>query len=230
MSITEAMKWVEKIPQDDEVGPEQEAWLKDNDNIIQEAISVYRAHVFPSFPEDTSTQHSGSLFSRIYIAYRHQGFTYIVSDAEHVAALHAFRNRPSAIVYLCAHAESRVADDPIVISVPALWHPDVFSGTSHPAERTLHQVRVFDDVPAALHDAAAFPTFTDVEKANEDRGMGMVRYTLHGWQKQNMYMSRDGWCAMQHYFTEHYDLKEVLDSEGNVLSSEHGVDPSAARL
>lgn len=43
MSITEAVKWVEKIPQDDEIGPEQEAWLKDSDNIIQEAISVYRA-------------------------------------------------------------------------------------------------------------------------------------------------------------------------------------------
>lgn len=44
MNITEAMEWVEKLPpQDEELEPEQEAWLEDNDDIIQEAISVYRA-------------------------------------------------------------------------------------------------------------------------------------------------------------------------------------------
>ncbi|KAJ7028731.1 hypothetical protein C8F04DRAFT_1237389 [Mycena alexandri] len=205
MNITEAMEWVEKLPpQDEELEPEQEAWLADNDDIIQEAISVYRAHFFPGLPEDTSTEHSGSLFSRTYceytpplysdpptIAYRHRGFTYVVSDAEHVAALHAMRDLPAAITYLEAHADSRIADpdEPLVFTVPALWHPDVFCGTSHPDERELHHIGD-DDVPAALHDADAFPTYGDVKKASEAQGLGTVRYTLYGWRKRNMSLGR----------------------------------------
>ncbi|KAJ7756957.1 hypothetical protein B0H16DRAFT_1537541, partial [Mycena metata] len=237
MSLTEAIEWVEQIPsRGDEVGPEQEAWLKDNDDIIQEAISVFRAHFFPGLREDTSIERSGSLFSRIYteytpllysdpptIAYRHQGFTYIVSDPDHVVALHAMRDLPAAITYLQLHADSRVADSnkPVVFTVPALWHPDVFPGSSHPDERNLYQIDN-EDVPAAIHNADTFPTMADVKKASDAQGLGTVRYTLYGLQKRNMCASRANWCAMQHYFTEHYDLKEVLDSEGNVLNSEHG--------
>jgi hypothetical protein len=51
-----------------------------------------------------------------------------------------------------------------------------------------------------------------------------VRYTMYDWRKHEEYHSQPDWIACQHYFSEQYDLKEVLDPEGNVLSSEVATD------
>ncbi|KAJ6531288.1 hypothetical protein B0H19DRAFT_1273494 [Mycena capillaripes] len=52
----------------------------------------------------------------------------------------------------------------------------------------------------AAPDPVAFPTLRDAVEAS------------------------GGWRKRQRYIAEHYDLKEVLDSEGNVVSSEQGTD------
>ncbi|KAJ7756978.1 hypothetical protein B0H16DRAFT_1537593 [Mycena metata] len=186
MSIEEAFDWFGEIPQGeklDALTPEQEVWLNHNDGKIQEALGVLftyyaAAGMIPSRPLNSTTEHSGSLFSiphseytpPLYsdpptIVFSHQGSTYTVSDPQHVAALHSIRDWPAAIAYLQTHAESRVPNPPLVFTVPAIWHPDVFPGTAHPDELQLHGFNPEDEVPAALHDAAAFPTIADISKA-----------------------------------------------------------------
>ncbi|KAJ7785798.1 hypothetical protein B0H16DRAFT_1875932 [Mycena metata] len=233
MSVLEAFDWYQKtsiVDQLEAITPEQEAWLNENDDSIQEALSVlsYYAQTVSARPQNGSIEHSGSLFSfdPPEILFRHQGFIYTVSNPQHVAVLHTIRDWNSALAYIRSHADSRVPDAPFVFTVPATWHPDVFPGASHPGERKLYDIGPRDPLPAALHDADAYPVFCDAKNASEAQGLGTVRYTLYGWQKRNAYISCqcDGWCTMQHYFAAHYDVKEILDSEGNVLSVESGVD------
>ncbi|KAJ7672621.1 hypothetical protein DFH06DRAFT_1176959 [Mycena polygramma] len=66
---------------------------------------------------------------------------------------------------------------------------------------------------------------------DEANGQGKytVRYTLHGSRKRHEYMYARAydWPAIlrarHRYLTDHYDLKEVLDADGKVISSELGI-------
>jgi hypothetical protein len=217
------------------------AWVDDNRAKIREATTTFIAFhanklYVPSFstqfsihpltpsPPGASINPSGSLFAcsdtsshlPIYwdpavIILQHEGFTYTVSAPSHVAELHAFRDWPRAFEYLQAHCDSRETVKPMVFTVPAAWHPDVFAGETHP-----------DAVPDAPHDAAAFPVWRDAKEASV--GKGKIRYTLYGWRKRDAYTNGDTWRERQHYFAENYDLKEVLDTEGKVVGSERRTD------
>jgi hypothetical protein len=103
------------------------------------------------------------------------------------------------------------------MTFPGTWHVDVFFGSRHP-EEALEYDRS-DNIPHHRHDAAAFPTMDDVKKSGE--GMGKVRYTIFG-RNRAAYRRADGWRAKNRYVGEHYDLKEILDPAGNVVSTEHG--------
>jgi hypothetical protein len=162
---------------------------------------------------------SGSLFEKCDVSFyvpiywtpstirrEHEGFVYTVSSPQHVAALHAFRDWEPAFAYLQAHCDSRVAVEPMVFHVSATWNPDVFPGDRHPDST----------------DSVILPTWRAV--AETDKGKGRVRYTLYGWRKRQAYGDAYDWRARQRYFSEHYDLREVLDVEGRVVSSEHGTD------
>jgi hypothetical protein len=58
----------------------------------------------------------------------------------------------------------------------------------------------------------------------EARKKNRVRYTLYDWRKHEEYHNYPDLIARRHYFSEQYDLKEVLDPEGNVVSSEVATD------
>ncbi|KAJ7756966.1 hypothetical protein B0H16DRAFT_1721434 [Mycena metata] len=168
---------------------------------------------------------------------RHEGFTYTVTNPFHVAPLHEFRDsglppfsfkelrqqrraRPSyiaAAAYLFANYDSRVAWAPLVMTVPEGWHPGVWRLNVHPEEREALR-------SGAVHDPVRFPVISDVTAAAHAAGkFETTRYTIFGWRKleeeYGMY-----WRAHQRYIMEHFDLKEVLDAEDRVLSSEWAAD------
>ncbi|KAJ7625071.1 hypothetical protein DFH06DRAFT_1339847 [Mycena polygramma] len=232
MSLWEAHMWSNMSPEDDELralfptladDKRKEAWVDRNRENIREGMKIFLAVHADEFAPGVSIDPSGSLFGRsqeylnipVYwdpatITWEHEGFVYSVPTPQHVAALHATRTWPTALAYIQAHHDSRTAVGPMVFNVPAVWHPDVCPHETHP-----------DAPPGAPHDANAFPTWRDAQQAS--KGKGKVRYTLYGWRKDFDECLLD-WRARQHYFSKHYDLKEVLDDDGRVVSSEHGMD------
>ncbi|KAJ6588388.1 hypothetical protein B0H19DRAFT_1248057 [Mycena capillaripes] len=143
----------------------KEAWIDDNRAKIKEAMTIFMAF-HPDgliFPADVSIEPSGSLFvacepsfyvpifwNPSTIMREHEGFIYTVFTPGHVAALHAFRHWMPALAYFQAHYDSRMAPQPLVSHVPAIWYPDVFPFQTHP-----------DEVPGAPYDPIAFPTWRD---------------------------------------------------------------------
>ncbi|KAF8183778.1 hypothetical protein K438DRAFT_2020524 [Mycena galopus ATCC 62051] len=59
---------------------------------------------------------------------------------------------------------------------------------------------------------------------------GRVRYTLSDWRKRRVHHTAPNILAVQRYYLENYDLKEVLDVEGNVVRSEEGEKYTESRL
>jgi hypothetical protein len=51
---------------------------------------------------------------------------------------------------------------------------------------------------------------------------GRVRYTLSDWRKRRAVRNISDRLTSQRYYLVHYDLKEVLGAEGQVVSSERG--------
>jgi len=211
MTVEEARAWV--CPDSDPLRAQYptlalhdervQAWLRDNREIIEEALAVCIANDrgFNNAPPLSRTS-SGSLFEicrrvgyvSVYwdppiIRRNYEGTTYIVSTPEHVAALHTIRDWPTALAYLLAHYDSRKAVSPLVLIAHYRWRPDT-----------------------------VVPWPRDAQRKN------MVRYTLYSWHKHQEYARQPDWIACQHYFSEHYDLKEVVDPEGRVVSSELGED------
>ncbi|KAJ6480859.1 hypothetical protein C8R45DRAFT_1003922 [Mycena sanguinolenta] len=128
------------------------------------------------------------------IRYEHEGFVYIVATPEHVAALHAFRDLPAAIAYLQAHFDKREAEKPMHIEVPEGWDLAV--------------------------ESMRAPTWEMLGSTPR------TRYTLSDWRKRGearALRKSSGIAAMYRYGEENYDLKEVLDAQGNLLSCERGV-------
>ncbi|KAJ6584594.1 hypothetical protein B0H19DRAFT_1058991 [Mycena capillaripes] len=57
------------------------------------------------------------------------------------------------------------------------------------------------------------------------QGRARTRYTLTDWRKRRVVRNRtQGIDALLRYYQEHYDLKEVLDAEGNLVSCERGAE------
>ncbi|KAJ7640831.1 hypothetical protein DFH06DRAFT_1215353 [Mycena polygramma] len=193
----------------------------------------------------------GCHYDPLRIVHKHQGFTYTVTDPVHVAALHAFRDpdaraatdsqqipekwdRPvyvAALAYILANYDSRVPWKPRVITVPDGWHPGVWRFCMHPEEQALHSPpgaqgsdRV-SEIPAELHDPVRFPLMSDVRAAAKAAGKHeQTRYTVFGWRKIKEMDEDCDIFAKQRYLFEHFDLKQVLDEEKRVLSSEWAPD------
>ncbi|KAJ6588302.1 hypothetical protein B0H19DRAFT_1247987 [Mycena capillaripes] len=214
MSFEEASAWV--CPESDYLSAlyptltsheeQVQAWLADNRESVEEAVKVFMANEenFEDIPpEDVSRSPSGSLFT------------------------------------ICTYAGY----------VPIYWDPPTIE---HDHEGTMYIVTTPEHV-AALHTIRDWPTalaylqshydsrsavpplvFTvpdfwrpDVVIGERPKGKRkyLVRYTLYLWHKHQEFDRQPDWIACQHYFSEHYDLKEVLDPEGReVLSSELGED------
>ncbi|KAJ6588298.1 hypothetical protein B0H19DRAFT_1057516 [Mycena capillaripes] len=92
---------------------------------------------------------------------------------------------------------------------------------------------------AALHTICDWPTALAYLQAHYDSRRAvkpLVFAVPDGWcadvvvgcpkngSKNKEFDCQPNWIACQHYFSEHYDLKEVLDPEGRVASSELGED------
>ncbi|KAJ7233753.1 hypothetical protein C8J57DRAFT_1532065 [Mycena rebaudengoi] len=247
MSLAEAIPWVypgrynrpefnrslqELYPDLPTDRARMQAWVKVHESSIRAATSVFLAahandlYVIPPpaslsapnphslySPSGITTDDLGSLFARcvpeqfhvpIYwnppmIQYQHEEFVYDVSTPEHVAALHAIRDWPTALAYLLTHYDTRRPLDPVVCTVTDGWDP-VAEGAPMPTE--------------------AF-----------SQGKPKIRYTLVDWRKQRAAYVIWEIPAVQRYYEEHYDLKEVLDAEGNLVSCERAADyvPSLVR-
>ncbi|KAJ6473630.1 hypothetical protein C8R47DRAFT_716842 [Mycena vitilis] len=214
----------------------KEAWIADNNELFREAIARCIAAHPEDFPRGASVDPSGSIFSchvsdcyhcdPITILHRHQGFTYKMLE---------LWNRPvyvAAEAYILANYDAREAWKPITITVPEGWHPGVWPYQIHPDEQALHSppgAKLFDrvsEIPAGLHDPVRFPLMRDVRAAAKAAGkLEQTRYTIFGWRKME---EREQTCwdilAKQRYLVEHFDLKQVLDEEKRVLSTEWAPD------
>ncbi|KAJ7161068.1 hypothetical protein C8R46DRAFT_359183 [Mycena filopes] len=227
-----------------------EAWTRDNSEKLKESMGIYfAAHPF-LFPNGATVEPSGSLFSSSqtysgsfnlywdnqaivhdHKGHDHKGLRYIISSPEKVAALHAFRDRDAATAYIFANADSLVPWRPRSITVPETWFPGVWPMARNPWEAALHDglplnvVREnYDALPDELHDPVRFPLMSDVRKAAAAQGKDkQIRYTLSEWRTLEGFNTIQDWCARQHYYAEHFDLKEVLDAQGRIVSSERGV-------
>ncbi|KAJ7625046.1 hypothetical protein DFH06DRAFT_1229687 [Mycena polygramma] len=241
MGLWQAISWCMRRPEEETpraryptiatADERQQAWVEDNRQKIEEATTALLAF-HAEFPPGASVNSSGSFFEcseksfnvLIYwnpttITLDHDDFRYVVSEPQHVDAAHALRDWAAAVSYIHAHCDSRTAIQPLVITVRAVLLPDVLPGCAHP-----------DEGPSAPHDAATLrlPIIHDVKEAN-GQGKYTVRYTLHGSRKRHEYMYARAydWPAIlrarHRYLTDHYDLKEVLDADGKVISSELGI-------
>ncbi|KAJ6588385.1 hypothetical protein B0H19DRAFT_1248055 [Mycena capillaripes] len=214
MSLKEATEWVGPEPNylealypdlsshDERV----QAWLEDNWEAIEEAVGVYIAS--PEFedvdvpPASIGFDPSGSLFAE------------------------------------CRH----VGDVPVYWDPPTIEHDiDGYTYTVAAPQHvtTLHAFR--DRAPALAYLQANYDSRTVVKPLvfvvhdgwhadvvgqwpKDGKLKNMVRYTLYAWHKHEEYNRQPDWIACRHYFSEHYDLKEVVDPEGRVVSSELSTD------
>ncbi|KAJ7161091.1 hypothetical protein C8R46DRAFT_1038254 [Mycena filopes] len=232
----------------------REAWIKEKREKIKESPEVYFA-VYPfMFPKGASVEPSGSFFSQsqtysggftLYwdkkledMSRSHEGFTYTISSPEKLAAIHTFRDWDAVNAYILANADSRVPlqpQKPRSLTVPETWFPGVWPMARSPWEMALHDglpLNVprenYDALPDELHDPVRFPLLSDVRKAAVAQGKDKkIRYTLSTLPKQEALKRNGDWRDRQHFFAEHFDLKEVLDAKGRVLSSESGGDQSS---
>ncbi|KAJ7194497.1 hypothetical protein B0H12DRAFT_1170527 [Mycena haematopus] len=170
---------------------------------------VYLAAKADEFPPGVTIDPTGSYFCAcapqqfyvpIYwnpttISYEHEEFRYIVSTPMHVAALHSIpeSDRGAVLAYLLAHFDKREPVEPMCLLVPDGWDP-VAAGRPVPMW-------------------AAF------------EGKSRTRYTLSDWRKmdaEKRSVEKHGIAAMQRYYEEHYDLKEVLDAQDQLVSTVRG--------
>ncbi|KAJ7506995.1 hypothetical protein B0H11DRAFT_1969754 [Mycena galericulata] len=220
MSLEEAVRWIFGGPLDPEfrstsMDPDiravaeqkRRAWFDDNRATLREAMGVLIAARPDRFAPGATLDHTGSYFCKyedsvtpVYwnpavVEHNHEGFWYYVSTPHRVAALHAISDEEPAVAYVLAHYDRRVPVEPLRLFVRRGW--DAWN------------------VRAAVVEASA----------HKEARPG-VRYTLSDWRKlralYDMTMRGDGLVAVQRYYMAHYDLKEVLDEEGRVVSSERG--------
>ncbi|KAF8183776.1 hypothetical protein K438DRAFT_2020522 [Mycena galopus ATCC 62051] len=219
MSVTDAVRWAivgpldptlrleDKYPQHPTTETRNEAWIDDNRDSILEAMTVLIA-TRPDRFEPGATVYPTSTFSlnrEVYfnsvpiyynpsvIEVEHEAFSYTVSTPDTVAALHAIPDKEGALAYLEAHYDKRQPVSPRRLIVPPDWYPGKPLTFVH---------RPLDSPPQSLE--------------------GKIRYTLFDWRKHRVYRTAFDMHAIHCYYVEHYDLKEILDAEGNAVSSEQG--------
>ncbi|KAJ6456065.1 hypothetical protein C8R45DRAFT_580592 [Mycena sanguinolenta] len=217
MSIEEALPWVypTSILVDLTLDPKDRgqdyrarirAWAKENETSLREAMTVFFAARAERFPPGVTIDPTDSMFSfcsplqfplpfywnPTATQYEHEGFVYTVTTPEHVAALHAFRDERAAIAYLQSHFDTREAEEPMRLEVPEGWEPPT--------------------------EGMSVPTWEMLQ------GRPRTRYTLSDWRKQREAFEalESGIAAMYRYGEENYDLKEMLDAQGNLVSCERG--------
>ncbi|KAJ7108660.1 hypothetical protein C8R44DRAFT_803296 [Mycena epipterygia] len=232
MSLAEAMPWVDPMSNypDFELGlrdlypdlptdrKRMQAWAKANEDSIRDAMKVFLVARADRFEPGVTIDHTGSVFCScspqqfhipIYwnpttIRYEHEEFDYTMSTPEHVAALHAIPDRRAALTYLQAHFDERKPVRPIRATIPDGFDP-VAEGTPVPM-------------------------------LGSSQGRAATRYTLVDWRKRLVARAtlgtQGGIAAVLRYYEEHYDLKEVLDAQRNVVSCERCAEycPPPARL
>ncbi|KAJ7756958.1 hypothetical protein B0H16DRAFT_1721429 [Mycena metata] len=184
----------------------RKAWNDDNLALAKEAMTVYMT----TYPEQLCSNLA-----------RHQRRAFwLLLQLQHKEPRQQTRARPSYIAakaYLLANYDSRVPWAPYVMTVPAGWHPGVWYLEMHPEEwADLHS--------GAVHDPVRFPLLSEVTAAAHAAGRyETTRYTVFGWRKLEEERTYN-WQASQRYVMEYFDLKEVLDAEGRVVSSEWAAD------
>jgi hypothetical protein len=129
------------------------------------------------------------------IVHDHEGTTYTVSSPQHIAVLHSMRDVPRAT---------------------ALEYLRAHADSRAPVKPIVVTVRGGWQADVVQAFSGQWPA--------ETRKKNRVRYTLYDWRKHDEYYSQPDLIACRHYYSEQYDLKEVLDPEGNVLSSEVATD------
>jgi hypothetical protein len=121
-----------------------------------------------------------------------------VTTPEKVEKLHAFRDGSAALEYLLeeGHYDKREPVRPMHITVPDGWDDTAIAAAGTP-----------------------MPPLAWCE------GKMQTRYTLTDWRKRQVVMTMlemQGITAVQKYYETNYDLKEVLDKDDNLVSSERG--------
>ncbi|KAJ7672619.1 hypothetical protein DFH06DRAFT_1320024 [Mycena polygramma] len=209
MNYEEAIDWV--TPEVDKLASlypafasdeEQiDAWVSGNWETIKEAVRVYIACA-PGFedlgPVEMSFEPSGSLFGLC----KHAGYVPVYWDPPTIQLDH------EGSTYTVTTPRHVAALHALHDEATALAYLQ-----KHHDSRTAVKPLVF-----LVHDGwradvvGSWPA--DATKKN------MVRYTLYAWNKHQEYDKQPDWVACRRYFSEHYDMKEVVDPEGRVLSSE----------
>ncbi|KAJ7499620.1 hypothetical protein FB451DRAFT_1162086 [Mycena latifolia] len=169
---------------------------------LEDSVEAYLQRHQDEFPPGTSVTHSGSLFAA----------------SQQLFGIHVYSN-PARIVRDHEGVRYTVSAPVHVAALHAMRAPDAEAALRYLIAHHDAQRRV---PPLVATFRARWVPGDDPRLSQEplEEGEGRIRYTLHGWRKREAHQMTPEYHERVRYIFEHWDTKEVLDAEGNVLSSE----------
>ncbi|KAJ7910653.1 hypothetical protein B0H13DRAFT_600854 [Mycena leptocephala] len=215
MSLTEASRLVRLGPRDPELRLEElypdlttverrrDAWLEDNGDSMKEAMTLFISARPEMFPPGTTLDPTGSIF---YCSGPGSYDLPIYWNPATISYEH------EAFVYIVSAPHHVAALHAIPNKDAAFAYLFKHWDKRRPVQpmwMTVHTGWDPENEPAG-----PIPESAPLE--------GRVRYTLSDWRKRRAVRNISDRLTSQRYYLVHYDLKEVLGAEGQVVSSERG--------
>ncbi|KAJ7686780.1 hypothetical protein B0H17DRAFT_1203993 [Mycena rosella] len=217
MTPEEAIPWVMMCPEDLELvdmypglstyADRQAAWIANNRDIIREATTVLVAADPDNFAAGATVDRTGSLFEAC-------AAWFYAPLYWNPPTIHHKHEGFSYTVTAPAHVAALHAMPSWAAALPYLL-------AHYDARAAIEPVAFTLPVGATFAECV-------LKRAPPAGPQGQVRYTLE-WRKLARFAALDDMYARSDFLAAHFDLKEMLDVEGRVMSSERGADYARAQ-